>query len=151
MNRDSLEGAARAAIGQGEQLAGQAFKDKSMMSQGRNDEALGKVQSALGSAKDAVQSGVDAAAAAIDFGQLRDDIAKLTQTVTDLVQKQASSARDQVTDAMDAAGDNLSHSASAAQDKLASIERDVGARIQKNPWGAVAIAALIGLLIGKMS
>jgi ElaB/YqjD/DUF883 family membrane-anchored ribosome-binding protein len=150
MNRDSFEGAARSAVGYGEELAGQALKDKSMTNKGHNDDILGKAQSALGSAKDAVQSGVDAAAS-IDFSQLRDDIAKLTQTVGDLVQKQASSAREQVMDAVGAAGDNLSQSASAAQDKFASIEQDMGARIQKNPWGAVMVAALIGLLIGKMS
>jgi ElaB/YqjD/DUF883 family membrane-anchored ribosome-binding protein len=45
----------------------------------------------------------------------------------------------------------LSQSAANAQDQFAAIEGDVESRIKKNPWGAVAIAALIGLLIGKMS
>jgi ElaB/YqjD/DUF883 family membrane-anchored ribosome-binding protein len=31
------------------------------------------------------------------------------------------------------------------------IEGDVDSRIKKNPWSAVAIAGLIGLLIGKMN
>jgi ElaB/YqjD/DUF883 family membrane-anchored ribosome-binding protein len=52
---------------------------------------------------------------------------------------------------MGAASDSLSQSAQMAQDKFAVVESDVEARIKKNPWGAVAIAALIGLLIGKMS
>ncbi len=59
--------------------------------------------------------------------------------------------RNQVAGAMGAAGDSLSQSAASAQDKLTAIEGDVESRIKKNPWGAVAIAALIGLLIGKMS
>jgi hypothetical protein len=50
-----------------------------------------------------------------------------------------------------AAGDSLSQSAAVAQDKFAAVEGDVEARIKKNPWGAVAVAGLIGLLIGKMS
>ena len=33
----------------------------------------------------------------------------------------------------------------------AAVESDVEARIKKNPWGSVAVAGLIGLLIGKMS
>jgi ElaB/YqjD/DUF883 family membrane-anchored ribosome-binding protein len=53
--------------------------------------------------------------------------------------------------AVGAAGDNLSQSASVAQDKLISMEEDIGSRIRKNPWSAVAIAALVGLLIGKMA
>ena len=50
-----------------------------------------------------------------------------------------------------AAGDSLSQSAAAAQDKFAAVEGDVEARIKKNPSGAVAVGRLIGLLIGKMS
>jgi ElaB/YqjD/DUF883 family membrane-anchored ribosome-binding protein len=52
---------------------------------------------------------------------------------------------------MGAAGDSFSQSTAMAQDKFAAVEGDVEARIKKNPWGAVAIAAFIGLLIGKMS
>jgi ElaB/YqjD/DUF883 family membrane-anchored ribosome-binding protein len=32
-----------------------------------------------------------------------------------------------------------------------SLEADVGARIRRNPWTAIAIAALAGLLIAKLS
>ena len=49
------------------------------------------------------------------------------------------------------AGDSLSQSTAVAQDKFAAVEGDVEARTKKNPWGAVAVAGLIALLIGKMS
>ena len=150
MNRDNLEGAGRTVFGQGEQLAGNLLKDKSTTAQGRYDEVVGKAQSAVGSAKDAVASGIDAASS-IDLSGIQDEIAKLTQSVTALVQKQASTTRDQVMGAVGAAGDNLSQSASAAQDTLISMEEDMGTRIRRNPWSAVAVAALVGLLIGKMT
>ena len=86
-----------------------------------------------------------------DLSGLRDDIARLTRTVSDLAQKQVASSRDQVAGAAIAAGDSLSQSAAVAQDKFAAVEGDVEARIKRNPWGAVAVAGLIGLLIGKMS
>jgi ElaB/YqjD/DUF883 family membrane-anchored ribosome-binding protein len=82
---------------------------------------------------------------------LRDEISKLSQQVASLAQNQVSAGRDQVVGAMGAARDNLSQSASNAQDKFVAIEGDVETRIKENPWGAVAIAGLIGLLIGKMS
>jgi uncharacterized protein YjbJ (UPF0337 family) len=143
MNRDSLEGGVRSTIGQGEKIVGQAMSDRAMEAQGAYDKAAGKARSALGSAKDAVNEGVDTISA-LDFSGLRDEVAKLTQTVSGLAQKQMSSA-------MGAAGDSLSQSTAIAQDKFAAVEGDVEARIKRNPWGAVAIAALIGLLIGKMS
>lgn len=123
MNRDSLEGGVGSTI--------------------HGDSAAGKARSALGSAKDAVNQGVDTVSA-LDFSGLREEVAKLTQTVASLAQKQMSSA-------MGTAGDSLSQSTAIAKDKFAAVEGDVEARIKKNPWGAVAIAALIGLLIGKMS
>ncbi len=154
MNRDNLEGSFRSAIGQGEKIVGQAIGDRTTATQGIYDDAAGKARSALGSAKDAVSEGVDAVSA-IDFSALRDEITKLTQMVSDLGQKQVSAGRDQVVSAMGsamgAASDSLSQSAAIAQDKFTAVEGDVESRIKKNPWGAVAIAALIGLLIGKMS
>ena len=150
MNKDNLEGNVRSAVGQGEKIFGQATGDKGTTAQGVYDDAAGKARSALGSAKDAVSGGADAVSA-IDFSGLRDEINKLTQKVTDLAQNQLSAGRNQVVDAMGAASDSLSQSAATAQDKFAAIEGDVESRIKKNPWGAVAIAALIGLLIGKMS
>jgi len=81
---------------------------------------------------------------AVDFSSVRDEVVKLTQTVSDLVQKQASSARTQIMDAVGSAADNISQSTSAAQDKLTSLESEVGSSIQKNPWRAVVIAAAGG-------
>ncbi len=150
MNRDNVEGTIRSAAGQGEKLLGQAMNDKGTVAQGSYDDAMGKARSAFGNAKDAVSDGVEAASA-LDFSALSDQITKLTQTVADLTQKQVIAGRDQVVGAMGAAGDSLSQSAAMAQDKFAAVEGDVEARIKKNPWGAVAIAGLIGLLIGKMS
>jgi ElaB/YqjD/DUF883 family membrane-anchored ribosome-binding protein len=150
VNKDNLEGTVRSAVGQGEKILSQATNDGATTAQGSYDDAAGKARSAFGSAKDAVSGSVDAASA-IDFSGLRDEIGKLTQKVSDLAQNQVSAGRDQVVGAMGAAGESLSQSAANAQDKFAAIEGDVESRIKKNPWGAVAIAGLIGLLIGKMS
>jgi ElaB/YqjD/DUF883 family membrane-anchored ribosome-binding protein len=150
MNKDALEGAARSTVGQGEKIFGEAMNDRATTAQGHYDDAAGKARSAFGSAKDAVSGGVDAVSA-LDFSGLRDEISRLTQQVSNLAQNQVSAGRDQLVDAMGAAGDRLSQSAANAQDKFGAIEGDVESRIKKNPWGAVAIAALIGLLIGKMT
>jgi uncharacterized protein YjbJ (UPF0337 family) len=150
MNKDNFEGTVRSAVGQGEKILGQAMNDKSTTAQGYYDDTAGKARSAVGSAKDAVSGGVDAISS-LDFSGLRDEISKLTQKVSDLAQNQVSAGRDQVVGAMGAAGETLSQSAASAQDKFAALEGDVESRIKKNPWGAVAAAGLIGLLIGKMS
>jgi ElaB/YqjD/DUF883 family membrane-anchored ribosome-binding protein len=147
MNKDNIEGSVRSAIGQGEKTIGQTIKDRSMSAQGAYDNAAGKVQSSVGTAKDAIAS----AASSLDFSTLRDEMTTLSRTVSDLVQKQASTTRDQVMGVVGVAGDNLSQSAAAAQDKLVSAQSDIEAGIKKNPWAAVAVAGLIGLLIGKMS
>jgi len=150
MNKDTLEGTVRSAVGQGEKVLGQATNDRATTAQGCYDDAAGKARSAFGSARDGATGSVDAVSA-LDFSGLRNEISKLTQKVSDLAQNQVSAGREQVVGAMGAAGESLSQSASNAQDKFAAIEGDVEARIKKNPWGAVAIAGLIGLLIGKMS
>jgi ElaB/YqjD/DUF883 family membrane-anchored ribosome-binding protein len=124
MNRDNLEGSFRSAIAQGETV--------------------------VGNAKDSISEGVDSISA-LDFSALRDEVTKLTQMVSGLAQKQVSAGRDQVVSAMGAASDSFSQSAAMAQDKFTAVETDVETRIKKNPWGAVAIAGLMGLLIGKMS
>jgi hypothetical protein len=41
----------------------------------------------------------------------------------------------------------LSQSATIAQDRFAAVEGNFEAPIKKNPWGAVAVAGLIGPLI----
>ena len=110
-------------------------------------DAMGHAQSAIGSAKDALGSGVQAANTEIDA--LKDQIAKLAQTVSQLVQSQASTTRDQVVTAVGSASDSISKSASAAKGTLTSVEHDVESRIKNNPWAAIAIAGLLGLLIAK--
>jgi uncharacterized protein YjbJ (UPF0337 family) len=130
MSKESLEGQVRSGIGQAEKIVGQAIGDKATAARGAYDDAGGKAQAALGSAKDTVNESVNAVSA-LDLSGVRNEITKLAQTVSDLAQKQVSSGRDQVVGAVEAA--------------------DVETRIKKNPWAAVAIAALIGLLIGKMS
>jgi ElaB/YqjD/DUF883 family membrane-anchored ribosome-binding protein len=90
-------------------------------------DAASKAQTAPGNAKDAVNEGVDAASA------------------------QVSAGRDWVAGAMGSAADNLSRSAANAEDQFAAVASDLESRIKKNPLAPVAIAGLIGLLIGKMS
>ena len=90
-------------------------------------EAADKAQTALGTAKDAVNAGVDAVSA------------------------QVSSGRDRVARAVGSAADNLSRSAANVEDEFAAVASDLESRIKKKPLAAVAIAALMGLLIGKMS
>jgi ElaB/YqjD/DUF883 family membrane-anchored ribosome-binding protein len=150
MNKDKFEGGVRSAVGQGERSVGAAIDDKSAEIKGTYNQVASSAQTAWGSAKDAAKEMVDSGSIP-DLSGLRDDIARLTQTVSDLAQKQVASSRDQVAGAVSAAGDSLSQSTAVAQDKFAAVEGDVEARIKKNPWGAVAVAGLIGLLIGKMS
>jgi ElaB/YqjD/DUF883 family membrane-anchored ribosome-binding protein len=150
MNNDRVEGSLRSVAGQGEKAFGRATEDSSLSEKGAADIVAGNAQAVVGSAKEAISSTANAVAS-IDMKTLRDDVAKLSQSVADLVQKQASSTRDQVAGAVNSAGDNLSHAASAAQDKFVSIEADMEGRIKSNPWMAVGVAALIGIMIGKMS
>ena len=96
-------------------------------------------------------SGGADAVSALDFSGLRDQISQLTQKVSDRAQNQAFAGRDHLVGAIGSAGEGLSQSAANAQEKFAAIEGDVESRIKKNSWGAVAIAGLIGLLIGKMT
>lgn len=150
MNKDNFEGAVRSAVGHGEKFVGAATDDKATEARGAYNDVAGKAQSAWGSAKDAAKEMTDSGSIP-DLSRLREDIANLTQTVSSLAQKQVASSREQVAGVVGAAGDSLSQSAAVAQDKFAAVEGDVEARIKRNPWGAVAIAALIGLLIGKMT
>jgi ElaB/YqjD/DUF883 family membrane-anchored ribosome-binding protein len=150
MNKDNLEGNVRSTVGQGEKFVGQALGDKATEAQGRYDAAAGKVQSAIGSAENAV-SGTMSAISELDFSGMRDEINKLTKQVSELAQNQISAGRNQVVGAMGTARDSLTESAAVAQDRFVAIESDVESRIKGNPWGAVAVAGLVGLLIGKMS
>ena len=146
MNKDKFEGGFRSAAGEAERSVGATASEV----KGAYDQAAGSAQSAWGTAKEAAKQMADSGSTP-DLYQLRDDIARLTQTVSDLAQKQVASSRDQVAGVVAAAGDSLSQTVAVGQDKFAAVEGDVEERIKKNPWGAVAIAGLIGLLIGKMS
>jgi ElaB/YqjD/DUF883 family membrane-anchored ribosome-binding protein len=150
MNKDKFEGGVRSAAGEAERTVSAAADDKASDVRGAYDQVAGSAQSAWGSAKEAAKEAADSGSIP-DLSRLRDDIAKLTQTVSDLAQKQVASSRDQVAGVVAAAGDTLSQSAAVAQDKFAAGAGDVEARIKKNPWCAVAVAGLIGLLVGKMS
>src|ERR1700727_2255741 len=144
MNKDNFEGTVRSAVGQGEKIVGQATGDRGTTSQGYYDDAAGKARSAVGSAKDAVSGGVDAISS-LDFSGLRDEISKLTQKVSDLTQNQVAAGRCQGVCAVGSARDTPPQSHANAQDKFAALEGDVESRIKKNPWGAVAVAGLMGL------
>jgi ElaB/YqjD/DUF883 family membrane-anchored ribosome-binding protein len=128
MNKDSFETTARSPVSGDEYLA-ENLKDKFK----------------------AEGSGNGSDSPAIDFPGLRSDIAKLTQTVSKLLERQTSTARDQLASAVGAAGDNIAQSASGAHDKLTSFEEGVGSQIRNNPWSAIAIAGLLGFLMGKVT
>jgi ElaB/YqjD/DUF883 family membrane-anchored ribosome-binding protein len=121
-------------------------------------DAMDHAQAAIGSAKDAVGSGIGNAKEALGSGMdaanteidaLKEQISKLAQTVSQLVQSQASSARDQMMSAVGSASESISKSASAAQGTLTDVEADVESRIKRNPWAAIAIAGLLGVLVAK--
>lgn len=150
MNENDVKDGVSQVAGQAGRSAGAAPNDKASEVSGAYNEVAGSAQSARASAKEAAKELADSGSVP-DLYRLRDDVAKLTQTVSDLTQKQLASSRDQVAGAVAAAGDSLSQSAGIAQDQFAAWEGDVQARIKKNPWGAVAVASLIGLLIGKVS
>jgi hypothetical protein len=142
MNKNgSTEGQARKSNGQVEELAGPAPEYKQASVSGLYDPALGDAASAFVHAKgadlgDALKVAKDAAegVAGTDFGALREDLVRLTHSIGQLVQNQAATTGAHVMDAVGVASDNISESASMAQDQLMSIEAGLETRIQKNPW-----------------
>jgi ElaB/YqjD/DUF883 family membrane-anchored ribosome-binding protein len=157
MSKDGTEEAGR----QETKTVRKAPDDKQTSAQGLYEQAADGVQGALGHAKDALASGAASVAKAVkgaadektnpDLRALREDLAKLTRTIGELVEQQSETRRAQVLDALSAAGENVSGSAAAAQEKIESIEGDIESRIQRNPWSAIAIALGVGILIGKMT
>jgi ElaB/YqjD/DUF883 family membrane-anchored ribosome-binding protein len=148
MNRESSEGGMRQKTGDAEK-EGMGSHNFGGAKDSRHDKAIDHAQSAVASAKEALSSGVKAGDS--EIGALQDQIGQVAGTVTQLVKDQTSRARGQVMEAVGTAGDSVSQTAAVAKDSLASLEADVEARIKRNPWSAVAIAALVGLLIGKMT
>jgi len=145
MDNGNLESGVNSKLGGLEPPKGVMMNGEAAKKSGQD--AIGHVQAAVGSAKDAVGAGAQAANVEIDA--LKDQISKLAQTVTQLVQSQASTARDQVMSAVGSASDTLSQHASAAQGTLTTVENDIESRIKRNPWSAIAIAGLLGLIIAK--
>jgi len=130
--------------------------DKQTTGPGPYGQAAFSAQPAGGSAKDAASMSPAKLADAADktrhdFEVLREDLAKLTEIVGQLAQSQAASTREQVMDAVGVAKDKIAEGAAATQDKLVSLEADLEAQIRRNPLSSVAIALVIGLLLGKMS
>ena len=77
---------------------------------------------------------------------------KLTQKVSDLTQNQvAAEGEIRWLARWERRAIACPQSAATAQDKFTALEGDLESRIKKNPWGAVAVEGLSGLLIGKMS
>jgi uncharacterized protein YjbJ (UPF0337 family) len=149
MNKDNFEGGVRSAVGHGERFVGAATDDKASEVRGAYNEVAGSAQSAWGSAKDAAKEMTDSGSIP-DLSRLREDIVKLTQTVSDLAQKQVDSSSDQVVGVVDAAEDRLSQSARSRRTSSPPWKAMWKAGLRRTV-GAVAVAGLIGLMIGKMS
>ncbi len=111
---------------------------------GQGAVGYGSAKDAVGSARDAVASGVDAVAS-MDISELRDEIARLSQLVercgaeTDVLDARPDGRRGER-----GARQASAQSASAAQEKLTSVEGDVEDRIRTNPWVSVGIAVMVG-------
>jgi ElaB/YqjD/DUF883 family membrane-anchored ribosome-binding protein len=86
-----------------------------------------------------------------DFERLRRDVAKLTQKVGELTQKQAASAREEAAGSLGAASEQIAQSASAAQEKMTSLEADLEIYVRRKPLHSVLVALGIGFLLGKIS
>src|ERR1700735_515890 len=97
------------------------------------DNFKGAVRSTLGKAEQVL-------------GEVSQDKSTVSEGRYDPAAGKAQSAGRSAKDAIGMAAHNISQSPSAAQDKLMSLESEVGSSIQKNPWRAVVIAALVGVL-----
>ena len=93
-------------------------------------------------------------------GQATDDSAMEAQRAFDYAAEKARSALGSAKEAVNQGVDTVSavdfsglrNEVAKLTETVSSLQKsDVEARIKKNPWGAVAIAALIGLLIGKIT
>src|SRR5690348_18111617 len=94
------------------------------------------------------------------FGQATGDSATEAQGAYDYAAGKARSALGSAREAVNQGVDTISAvDFSGLRDEVAKLTQtvsglqksDVEARIKKNPWAAVTIAALVGFLIGKMS
>ena len=88
---------------------------------------------------------------ASDLASLREDVSRLTRSLSDILRVQSSITSSSVLNVMDDARDQLSRSATDAQSKLLSAGADLEKTIERNPVGAVMVAAVIGLAMGIVS
>ena len=88
---------------------------------------------------------------AADLAALRADIARLSDTMAGLMRGHADAAGAAVKGAVGDARDQLSQTASHAQDSAFGAAADLERRIERNPLTAVLIAVGIGMALGMMA
>jgi ElaB/YqjD/DUF883 family membrane-anchored ribosome-binding protein len=90
-----------------------------------------------------------------DFGRaleaLRDDIAKLTSSVSEFVSSQTTATTNKVVGAVDNAQKKLSDTASNVQDRVSGASAHLEATVERNPFIAVFVAMVAGLIVGMVS
>ncbi|HSI41580.1 MAG TPA: hypothetical protein VLA00_13635 [Xanthobacteraceae bacterium] len=102
------------------------------------------------------------AALSADLAALRSDVAKLAESLTTLVKTETEAAgatvkqqvRRGAEKAQATAAGLLEEGAAAvdeARERARSLSQDVGAAIERNPFGAVAAALGIGFLVGLLT
>ncbi|HUB64194.1 MAG TPA: hypothetical protein VL996_07035 [Methylocella sp.] len=88
---------------------------------------------------------------AAELAALRKDIVKLSSAVSEFVHDQTAATASTVGDAVGSARQTISETAGKAQDRVTSASSELEATIERNPFAAVLIAMLAGLLVGLLS
>jgi len=79
------------------------------------------------------------------------DAADRTQTALGAAKDAVRAGVDAVSAQFPAGRERVARAVGSVEDEFAAVTSDLESRIKKNPLAAVAIAALMGLLIGTMS
>ncbi|MGI8567684.1 MAG: DUF883 family protein [Methylocella sp.] len=87
---------------------------------------------------------------AADLAAMRDDVTKLTSSVSEFIRYQTAATKKTVSDAASSAGQTISDTASKAQDRVAGASADLEKTIERNPFVAVILATLGGVLVGMI-
>lgn len=104
----------------------------------------------------------DFAKLSADLATLRGDVAKLTETLTALARSEGSAAADAITGRIrsgaaraEAAASGLAEEGYAAlheaRTRAQALSGDLGATIERNPYGSVLAALGVGFLFGLLS